>query len=224
MRNTVYQSETVVISGLPYPAIARVTHGALIKNGRRIAGDTTYVSEGDSLSIELLASPEWNEVLTSTVQVGEYRADFSVQVQAYPWASAIAGVVQQGPFVNGSAISLTEVDSALAETDKMHSSEIINSQGEYAIGGIEHHYPWVRLEATGYYFNLVSGSTSDSELTLVGYTDISSATTANVNVLTHLEHRRVKYLINSGLSFAEAKQAGVARGVGYLRDRRSGIS
>ena len=206
MRNTVYQSETIVISGLPYPAIARVTQGKLIKNGRRIAGDTTYVSEGDSLSVELLASPEWNEGLTSTVQVGEYRTDFSVQVQAYPWASAIAGVAQQGPFVNGSAISLTEVDSTLAKTDKTHSSEIANSQGEYAIGGIEHHYPWALLEAKGYYFNLVSGSTSDSELNLVGYTDLATATNANVNVLTHLEHRRVKHLVNSGLSFAEAKQ------------------
>ena len=206
MRNTVYQSETIVVSGLPYPAIARVTQGTLIKNGRRIAGDTTYVSEGDSLSVELLASPEWNETLTSTVQIGEYRTDFSVQVQAYPWATAMAGVAQQGPFVNGSAISLTEVDSTLAETGTFNNSKTVNSQGEYSIGGIEYHYPWARLEATGYYFNLVSGSTSDSELTLVGYTDISSAATANVNVLTHLEHRRVKYLVNNGLSFTEAKQ------------------
>jgi len=205
-RNTTYSSETIVLSGLPYPAIAKVINGTLYKNGEAIDEETVYVTDGDSLRIEVLASTNWNEAATATLAVGDYRTEFSVMVQPYPWASSISGFVQQGPFANGSPLTVTEVDSSLAKTERVLNTKTSNSQGEFAISGIEQQYPWALLEGKGYYFNLVEGATSDSELSLIGYTDLSTSTTANVNVLTHLEHRRVKYLVNSGLSFAEAKK------------------
>jgi hypothetical protein len=208
LRNTTYASETIVLSGLPYPAIAKVSKGKLYKNGEITSGDTTYVTDGDSLRVEVLASTNWNEAATTTLQVGDYRTEFSVMVQPYPWASSVVGYLQQGPFANGSPLTITEVDSSLAKTKRTLNTKTTNSQGEFAVSNIEQHYPWALLEGKGYYFNMVEGATSDSELSLVGYTDLSTAsnTTANVNVLTHLEHRRVKYLVNSGLSFAEAKK------------------
>ena len=206
MRNTVYQSETVIVSGLPYPAIAKITNGHLIKNGQSVEGDTTYVRDGDALQIALSASVNWNETAAATLQVGDYHTDFLVRVQAYPWATALTGVIQQGPFVNGSPLTITEVDSSFAATKRSHRTTVANSKGEFSVSDIKQHHPWAAIEGKGFYFDLVSGSTSDSELSLIGYTDLSATATANVNVLTHLEHRRVRYLVNSGLSFAEAKR------------------
>ncbi|MEM9834613.1 MAG: hypothetical protein AAF944_28560 [Bacteroidota bacterium] len=205
-RNTTYSSETIVLSGLPYPAIAKVSNGKLYKNGEAISEETIYVTDGDSLRLEVLASTKWNEAITATLQVGDYSTGFSVLVQPYSWASSVTGFLQQGPFTNGSALTITEVDSTLTKTDRALYTKTSNSQGEFKINGIEQYYPWAVLEGKGYYFNMVEGTTSDSELSLVGYTDLSAGTTANVNVLTHLEHRRVKYLVNSGLAFAKAKQ------------------
>jgi|GEM_PF-421075 len=205
-RNTIYSTKTIILSGLPYPAIAKVSNGKLFKNGESVNDETIYVTDGDSLRVEVLASINWNEAKVATLQVGDYGTEISVSVQPYPWASSVTGFLQQGPFVNGSVLTITEVDSTLAKTERTLNTKATNSQGEFAVRGIEQHYPWAMLEGKGYYFNLVEGATSDSELSLVGYTDLSASSTANVNILTHLEHRRVKYLVNNGLSFAEAKQ------------------
>lgn len=208
MRNTAYASKTIVLSGLPYPAIVKVSNAKLYKNGEAIDEETTYVTDGDSLRVEVLASANWNEVTTATLQVGDYHAEFPVLVQPYPWASSVNGYLQQGPFANGSTLTITELDSTLTKTERILSTKTTNSEGAFAVSGIEQHYPWAMLEGKGYYFNLVEGTTSDSELSLVGFTDLSAnaSVTANANVLTHLEHLRVKYLVNSGLSFTEAKK------------------
>ena len=66
-------------------------------------------------------------------------------------------------------------------------------------------YKIVELSADGYYFNEVSGSLSAAKLTLSALSDLTDSSSVNVNLMTHLEKKRVEYLIDSGLTFAAAK-------------------
>ncbi|HIB94435.1 MAG TPA: hypothetical protein EYO60_09115, partial [Candidatus Lambdaproteobacteria bacterium] len=64
----------------------------------------------------------------------------------------------------------------------------------------------VELSADGYYFNEVSGSLSASPLTLSALSDLTDSSSVNVNLMTHLEKKRVEYLMdNSKMTFAAAK-------------------
>jgi hypothetical protein len=64
----------------------------------------------------------------------------------------------------------------------------------------------VELSAVGYYFNEVSGSLSSATLTLSALSDLTDISSVNVNLMTHLEKKRVEYLMdNSKMTFAAAK-------------------
>lgn len=65
---------------------------------------------------------------------------------------------------------------------------------------------FVQLSVNGFYFNEISGDLSNSPITLNALADISSNNTVNVNILSHLEEKRVKSLIKKEkLKFADAK-------------------
>ena len=62
------------------------------------------------------------------------------------------------------------------------------------------------MSANGYYFNEVAGSLSNSALTLQALADLTEGTSVNVNLMTHLERKRVEQLIDSGTTgFTGAK-------------------
>jgi hypothetical protein len=65
--------------------------------------------------------------------------------------------------------------------------------------------PYVELSAVGYYFNEVSGSLSTAPLTLQALSDLNDNNSVNVNLMTHLEKKRVEYLIDAGSTFTTAK-------------------
>ena len=117
----------------------------------------------------------------------------------------LTGFVQKGPFINGTSIALYELDKNLIQTGRNFSSQIIDNSGTFEIPSIELSSPYAELKADGFYYNEVLGETSAAQLTLYALTDLSDRENVNVNILTHLEKRRVEYLIASGLSFNEAK-------------------
>ncbi|MEK6477173.1 hypothetical protein WJR50_06550 [Catalinimonas sp. 4WD22] len=205
-RNTVYLSEKITISGLPFPAIAQVSEGELLINGKSVGQDTAYISDGDELQIKIRAPFGWSEQLSALLTVGDYQTTFALSNEAYSWATAVAGHLQVGPFSNGASFALTQLDSSLSKTEKSFNAQTSNSQGAYQKGEIEVDYPWAIAETKGYYYDFVNAQISESELQLTAYTDLSGNDKINVNVLTYLEAPRVKYLVNSGLSFTDAKQ------------------
>jgi hypothetical protein len=52
----------------------------------------------------------------------------------------------------------------------------------------------------------VSGEISNSPITLTTLSDIKDRNSININVLTHLEKRRVETLLKEGKSFSESKK------------------
>ena len=117
---------------------------------------------------------------------------------------AASGYVQKGPFIQGTVITVWELDSNLVQTGRSFGGTIDDNTGSFSIKGVLS-YKMVEITASGYYFNEVSGSLSTGPLTLQAIADLTDSSNVNVNMMTHLEKKRVEYLLNSGLTFAEAK-------------------
>lgn len=117
----------------------------------------------------------------------------------------ISGVIQKGPFINGSTISIAELDENLAPTGRKFDAQILDNSGFFSIKNIELESQYAELKADGFYFNEVKGEKSTSQITLYSISDLSDKETVNVNILSHLERSRIIFLIDEGKSFSEAK-------------------
>jgi len=118
-----------------------------------------------------------------------------------------SGLVQKGPFINGSSVLISELDNNLDQTGRIYSTTIADNMGSFEQKKLELLSSYVQIKADGYYFNEVSGEPSSGPLTLYALADVSQKNSANVNVLTHLEKNRVEYLVQQQkLTFAVAKK------------------
>ena len=122
-----------------------------------------------------------------------------------PSFPAIYGYVQKGPFIQGTEITVRELDETLTPTGRTFSGVIDDNTGSFVVRG-ELAYPYAELSATGYYFDEVSGRLAISPLNLLAIVDTRENDGLFVNVLTHLERRRVSYLFDQGLPFQQAKR------------------
>lgn len=121
--------------------------------------------------------------------------------------TTIAGVVQKGPFINGSSISMYELSDALVPSGKTYNGQISDNQGSFELNydaTLLSNY--VKVRADGYYYNEISGQSSNSQLTLYALSDISDKSSINVNIMSYLEYQRVEYLVLQGESFSNAKR------------------
>lgn len=118
----------------------------------------------------------------------------------------VNGVIQKGPFLNGSSISMFELSESLSPSGKSFNSQTTDDKGSFEFRNITLESSFVKIKADGYYFNEVTGNNSASQLTLYALSDLSDKSLLNVNILSHLESQRVEFLVNNGSSFHEAKQ------------------
>ena len=120
----------------------------------------------------------------------------------------ISGVSQKGPFVNGSSVTVQELDGeTLAQTGGSFEGKIKNDLGEFSVKVKKLESQYALLKATGFYRNEVTGNKSKSQVTLYALTDLSNRDEVNVNLLTHLAYERTLYLATEeGHSVAEAKK------------------
>jgi formylglycine-generating enzyme required for sulfatase activity len=123
---------------------------------------------------------------------------------AGPIAYTIAGFVQKGPFVQGTEITLRELDNSFVPTGRTFTGSIDDNTGRFSVRGTLA-YPYVEISANGFYFNEFSGSLSAAPITLRALADLRDSMTINVNLLTHLERARVLALVDSGMAFSAAK-------------------
>lgn len=117
----------------------------------------------------------------------------------------LSGHVEKGPFVRGATITAYELTKNLTATGKTFKSELINNIGEFSFTNIESSAEYLELTANGYYYNENLGQLSNSTITLNAIISSKSNSNITVNVLTHLEQKRVKYLLKQGTSFTNAK-------------------
>jgi len=118
----------------------------------------------------------------------------------------VTGFVQKGPYLNGTTITIAELSSDLNPTGKNFTSQILDNKGSFEIKDVTLLSQYVELIANGFYFNEVDNDNSAAQLTLFALSDLADKSTLNVNVLSHLEKRRVEYLISTGKTFNDAKK------------------
>ena len=120
----------------------------------------------------------------------------------------ISGVSQKGPFLNGSSVTVQELDGeTLAQTGLGFEGKIKNDLGEFTVKVNKLESQYALLKANGFYRNEVTGEKSKSQITLYALTDLSNRDEVNVNLLTHLAYERSLYLATvDTLSVAKAKK------------------
>ncbi|HAH24096.1 MAG TPA: hypothetical protein DCL77_10125 [Prolixibacteraceae bacterium] len=119
--------------------------------------------------------------------------------------TTIKGYAQKGPFINGSAITVFDLQANLSPSGKSFSEQITDNKGTFELDNIELSSNFVSIRADGYYFNEVSGKQSTSQITLYALSDVSNQKSLNINILTHLEKARVEYLMKAGKTFSVSK-------------------
>ena len=85
----------------------------------------------------------------------------------------ISGFVQKGPFINGTSISINELNTDLSQTGKTYSTQITDNKGSFEIRNVELVSNFVSLRADGFYFNETIGEQSTSQITLYALSDVS---------------------------------------------------
>ncbi|WP_294959993.1 fibrobacter succinogenes major paralogous domain-containing protein [uncultured Fibrobacter sp.] len=119
----------------------------------------------------------------------------------------VSGVSQKGPFVNGSSVTVQELDGgSLAQTGNSYEGKIKNDMGEFSVKVAKLSSQYALLKANGFYRNEVTGEKSKSQITLYALTDLSNRDEVNVNLLTHMEYERSLFLASESLSVAKAKK------------------
>jgi hypothetical protein len=117
----------------------------------------------------------------------------------------VIGYAQKGPFINGSSVTVYDLQSNLSPTGKSFNAQIIDNKGTFKLSDILLSSNYVSLRADGFYFNEISGQQSAAQITLYALSDVTGKSDININLLTHLEKSRVEYLIKNGKSFSDSK-------------------
>jgi len=125
----------------------------------------------------------------------------------------LQGFVQKGPYIQGTEITVREMypytlddnSTTLIFTGKNYTGIIEDDSGTFSIKGLLD-YNIVELSAMGYYFNEITGALSNSNLNLQAISDLNDNSSINVNLMTHLEKKRVEYLMDNGTSLKDAKK------------------
>lgn len=105
----------------------------------------------------------------------------------------------------GTAVTIQSLDSKMKPTGDSYTV-YTGALGSYTFNDITLNSSHVRLTATGYYYNIVTGLYTAWPLTLHAISEISSGDTVNINLLTHVMHQRIAGLITAGSTFSEARR------------------
>ena len=168
------------------------------------------VCNGDSIGVVLNGKDGKDAVTdTSVADTSDKNQDTSFVVivpqdtakldsEMLPVASAaLTGVAQKGPFLKGSTVTLYGLSDGrkLKPTGINYTTDVVREDGRFRLNAQDLPSQYVQLVAEGLYRNEVSGKTSDASIRLNALTDLRNRDTVNVNVLTHLEYERVRYLV-----------------------------
>ena len=92
-RSTVYQSDTIVITGLPHPTPAETVWfstdnqqtGAIFINGKKYTDNSFSLKEGDQVWIEVTAGEKYSTKVSSSLVINDKEAAFEVETGPNSW-------------------------------------------------------------------------------------------------------------------------------------------
>ena len=121
---------------------------------------------------------------------------------------SLVGYTQKGPFLKGSTVYLYELSDGrtLKQTNGNFTSIITRDDGRYKFSARDLASQYAMIVVDGNYRNEVTGLSS-GPIRLRALTDMRKRSSANVNLLTHMEFDRVYYLVTrEGKTVKQAKK------------------
>jgi hypothetical protein len=116
----------------------------------------------------------------------------------------LSGVVQKGPYVLGSSITVQELDATLAPTGKSYNITTADNEGSFSLP-VNLSSQYVEVIASGFYFDELTNQLSTAPLTLRALADVTGGATVDVNLLTSISGPLVRNLVAHGTGFAAAR-------------------
>ena len=120
--------------------------------------------------------------------------------------TTISGMAQ-GPFEEGATVSVYELDSNFQKTGYNIETEITNEHGEYSINVKDFKYQYALLKADGNLRDIFAPEKTSDNIALYALADLGNTKKVNINILTHLAHKRVLYLVTKkNMTVAKAQK------------------
>ena len=120
--------------------------------------------------------------------------------------ATISGMAQ-GPFEEGSTVSVYELDTNFQKTGLNIETEITNEHGEYSVNVKDFKYQYVLLKADGNLRDIFASEKTSDNTGLYALADLSNTKKTNINILTHLAHKRALYLVTKkNMTVAKAQK------------------
>lgn len=117
----------------------------------------------------------------------------------------LEGYAQKGPFISGTDVTIIELDKNLVPTGKSYYSTIDDNSGHFIFPEVTFNSNFIELKVTGKYFDENLGGIPLDGITLYSIVDFNDGTSLNINLLTHIEESRIKYLLAENVSFQQAQ-------------------
>ena len=116
----------------------------------------------------------------------------------------LRGAVEKGPFVVGSLVAVALVDGEGNATGEVFVTHTVDDLGRFDLVLSVPRY--AALEATGFYYNEITGELSGSPIALRAFYEAEAGgrQEAYINIFTHLAHARVRSLLLGGADFETA--------------------
>lgn len=118
----------------------------------------------------------------------------------------LTGLVQKGPYMNGTSVDVIELTPDLIQTGKIFNTQIADNRGSFELKNVDLLSQFAELKADGFYYNEITGGPSTARLVLYALSDLNDRKTLNINLISHLERDRVYQLISEGTTFGDAKE------------------
>ena len=130
------------------------------------SSSSTTVNEGDTAKVETIAVDSVN----------------------------VTGFAHKGPFVDGSAVSITGLDSTDAKA--LFKGKVAGDSGYFLVKNVSLKNQFALVSVYGNYMNEVSGKKSSAKTTLEALMDLSKDSTVNVTLFSHLAAARARELVD----------------------------
>jgi alpha-tubulin suppressor-like RCC1 family protein len=111
-----------------------------------------------------------------------------------------SGLAQKGPLLRGSSVTINELNtSTLQPNGKSYTFEVLDDSGTFKPSNITFSSAILESTALGYYFNELTGATSDDMVYVRGLSNLASGydKAVNLNILTSFIKERVKKLVTT---------------------------
>ncbi len=117
----------------------------------------------------------------------------------------LSGFAQKGPYLKGGIVTISELKADLTPTGRAFSTTVNSNSGYFGFSDPVNQFAIAELTVEGLYFNEVEGRVSEAPLKLSLITERAKTGLVNINVMSHIEKDRVKFLVAAGSTFTNAK-------------------